>query len=164
MNILHIDENDINWEDCDKQSMSNIFHAICDCWNSGIHYTKDIAKKLGVSWSCVYENLLKGAKIGLCDYDPKKSSELNIKQQQLKRGNPVAVLRDDRIVGVFISGRELSRQSVDLFGSYFNPGSISYACRGTCKTCRGYKINRITKEQYEQLLPQFQTIQNECNL
>lgn len=161
LHMLDADENNIDWGKCDEAAMSNMFYEICDCWNSGIIDTKEIAKNIGVSWSCVYSNLIKGTKAGLCNYDPDLVRKNKINKTQIERGIPIMVLKDDKYIGVFATIRELSRQSLKLFGVYFNNGSISYACRGVCKTCHGYQIKKITRKEYEQLAPQFnQTIQN----
>lgn len=159
MTVLHITENNIDWDRCDKDAQSNLLYTICDCWNNGTKSTKAIAKHLKISWSCVHSNLIKGADIGLCDYDPKESSRMAAAKRQKETSQPVKVILNNIIVGVFPSSRELSRQSESLFGSYFNPGHISYARRdGT--SCHGYYVQDITHEEYEQLLPQFLTIQN----
>ncbi len=161
MKILDIDENNIDWGKCDINATSNTLYEICNCWNSGVRHAKTIAKYLGLSWSCVQTNLLKGASLGLCDYDPKVASDMKNKKQQQENSIPVAVLKNNTILSVFNSGRELSRQSQDKFGYYFNPGHISYVCKGKCKTCHGYNIKYITHEEYEQLSKQLNlTTQN----
>ena len=161
LNILQINEDDIDWEECDRQAMSNIFYEICNCWNSGIVDTNEIAKIIGVSWSCVYSNLVKGTLIGLCDYDSDLTKKNKINKAQREHGTPIMVLQDNQCIAVFPTIRELARQSLELFGVSFNVGSISYASRGVCQTCYGYQIKKVTHEEYEQLAPQFnQTIQN----
>ena len=165
MEILNINKNDIDWNECDINSTSNTLYEICDYWNSGIHHAKTIAKELGLSWSCVQTNLLKGASLGLCDYDPTIASDLKNKKQQMENSIPVAVFKNNIVIGVFSSGQDLSRQSQDKFGCYFNPGHISYVCRGKCKTCHGYGIKRIAHEEYERLSQQLNSkIQDKSNI
>lgn len=153
MSILRINEDDIDWNKCDKDGQSNILYTICDCWNDGIKDINKIAKHLGISWSCVYSNITKGASLGLCDYDSKKVKKEMYARAEKEKGQPIKVILDNMIVGVFPSSRELSRQSESLFGSYFNPGHISHSRRKGV-LCHGYHIQDITREEYEQLLPQ----------
>ena len=161
MSLLHINEDNIDWDECDKQAISNTLYVICDLWNSGIHHSRTIAKELGLSWSCVHENLLKGAKIGLCDYDPGVASRMKNEKQKRENGIPVAVLKNGSIVGIFISGRELARQSLEKFGHLFDPGYISRACHNQNITCFGYTIKHISHEEYDNYLKQLnKTIQN----
>ena len=161
LDILQVDDKSIDWEKCDKQAMSNVFYEICECWNSGIVDTKEITKIIGVSWSCVYSNLVKGTEIGLCNYDSKLTKSNKNYKAQRDSGISIKVLKDGVCVGVFLTIRELCRQSLQLFGKHFNNGAVSYACRGVTKTCYGYEIQKITYEEYEQLAPQFnQTVQN----
>ena len=157
MSIFHISEQDINWNECNEYALSNVFYAICDCWNSGIRNTKDIARKLELSWSCVHENLLKGSELNLCDYNPKASRIDARNKQKEKYGMPCIVSKNDIIVGIFASGQELSKQSLERFGHFFNPGHISCVCTGKANTCFGYNIKRITRKEYEDMLL---TIQN----
>lgn len=149
MNILEINESDIDWELCDKNALSNVLYCICECWNAGTKDTKTIAKQLGVSWSCVYENLKKGANLGLCDYDPNFTKKMTQQKQKDKASIPVKVIKNGDIIGIFESSRELSRQSEFLFGVFFNPGHLSYSRRYGC-SCHGYKIQDATREEYEQ--------------
>ena len=164
MKIVNIDEQNIDWSMCDKKATSNILYEICDCWNSGIIDTNEIAKIIGVSWSSVYVNLNKGTELGLCNYNSELTKNNKIKKAQLEKGTPIKVSKDGKLLGVFISMRELSRQSLQLFGKHFNNGNISYACRKITKTCYGYQIEKITYEEYERFKKLNSTTQNECNL
>lgn len=159
INILNIAPDSIDWKSCDKDALSNLLHTICQYWNDGIRHAKTIAKLLDRSWSCIHTNLKKGAEIGLCDYDPRQASMDALEKQCRDKRQPIRVLMDDHVVGVFPSLNALSRQSMNLFGVFFNPGHLSYSHR-TGSLCHGYTIQDITREEYERLLPQFQTIQN----
>lgn len=67
------------------------------------------------------------------------------------------------VVNVFASATELDEKSVNLYGVHMYKQHISAVCRGDRQHTCGYTMQYITREEYEQLIPQFQTIQNECN-
>ena len=161
LQILGTDEFHVHWNECDNAAMANVFYEICSCWNAGMIDTKEISKKLGVSRTCVYDNLLKGTAIGFCNYDSQKTKQYKIEQSKSKYGIPVVVFKNDKCVGVFSTIRELSRQSLELYGKHFNIGNISYACRNIIKTCYGYVVKKISHEEYEQLYQQHKI--NELN-
>lgn len=159
MSVLRIKESDIDWQQCDRDALSNILYTICECWNTGIRDTKAIAKQLGLSWSCVYDNLKKGVNLGLCDYDPNFTREMTRKRQRDKTSIPVKVLQNEKLIGIFESSSELSRQSESLFGVFFNPGHLSYSRRNG-GLCHGYNIQETSREEYEQFSQKLLTIQN----
>ena len=158
-NILNLNETNIDWNKCDQEALSNILYVICDYWNSGEKDKKIIAKELNISLSCINTNLNKGAKLGLCEYDSSIIRQEVIENAKKSRSQPVKVLKEDVIVAVFPSSRELSRQSERLFNVYFNPGHISYSRRFGV-LCHGYSIKDITHEEYDCLAIKFKTIQN----
>lgn len=60
----------IDWLEIAKFANKNIVKEVCDYWNSGIKNINIISKKSNISASTTRNYLVKGAKLGLCDYMP----------------------------------------------------------------------------------------------
>jgi hypothetical protein len=76
--LLNFKEEDINWLKCHESGCKNLVKVTCDLWNSGIKNTSKIAEQLKLYRSTISNYLKQGAKLGWCDYDPKKESKNNL--------------------------------------------------------------------------------------
>ena len=158
--------NMVNWELCNKQAASSYISIACEYWNNGIKSTTQIAKLMLINRLTVRRYLKIGASIGICDYTPEQGKNVNRqmrKEGTINRlGKCVAVYSKDKLVGVFRSGRDLERQSEAIFGFKILQSTVSQHCSGICNKIRrgDYTMEFITREENEQLLPQFSTIQN----
>ena len=63
----------IDWEYCERNALSSLVKSSCDLWNSGIHSCVEIGKILNIGKTTVRNYLLKGTKLGLCEYSRLKS-------------------------------------------------------------------------------------------
>ena len=140
-----------------------------DLWNDG-YSVRQIAETICVSDSTVLRYLKNATELSLCDYNNSIAFKRSYKYRPWKiphnktlpsRAKPIALYKNDTIVGVFYGGCELERLSKSLYGVCIKRSSISMVLTGKEKTTHGYKIKYITNEEYERLLPQFQTAQNE---
>lgn len=166
--LFNLQHKDINWEECNKRGITSRLYQACEYWNSGIHDRFKIANKMGISPATVFNYLKIGAEHGICLYNAennRKHAIDKISQINKKRiSKQLMVFTNDNIIGVFYSAAYLENVSMYLFGKQFKQNTITACCREDCKTAYGYNMKYISYEEYEQLLPQFQTIQNKCNL
>lgn len=70
-----IDLSLIDFEKSDIDSIISLLKISCDLWNNGIENTSIISKELNISKMTVINYLKKGAKLGLCNYNPKKEMQ-----------------------------------------------------------------------------------------
>lgn len=68
--ILNFKECDIDWVECEKFSRNSVILEACSLYKK-LGHTKSVAKELNISRRTATIYLIKGSKLGLCDYDPK---------------------------------------------------------------------------------------------
>ena len=69
------DLKNIDWDMCDRKAQSNNVLIACEMYRNGEHSIQKIARALRVSDFTARGYLRQGAKLGLCDYNPKLSLE-----------------------------------------------------------------------------------------
>ena len=154
--LLNLNNQDIDWLYCDLCATRTLINDICTLWNSNQFNTNDIANKLKIARVTVCGYLRKGAMLGLTDYDgkdvrSKKRAEIN---KIIARNNkkPIAIYKDNILIGVFASCSDLSKQSMGLFNKKFDDTVLSKAAKGDIKYAYGYTIQRISKEEFEKYI------------
>lgn len=141
------DLSNINWLECEEFALSNRVKEICDYWNL---YSKEyistikIGKVFNISANTILSYLKRGAKLGWCDYDAKKSKTKSCAKLN-KTINKVEIFKDGKSLGVFINCAELSRQSEELFGVHLIAKGISSVTRGERKSYKGYTFTNVKK-------------------
>ncbi len=74
LEILNINSNDIDWQQCHTFAASNFIKKICDFWESykkeseQVVETKMIAAHFHISTTCVLSSLKKGRELGWCNF------------------------------------------------------------------------------------------------
>jgi len=68
--LLGFTEDDIDWEECHKNTLTSMVKETCELWNSG-HKAKKISEILCICRSTANTYLKQGANLGWCNYDPK---------------------------------------------------------------------------------------------
>jgi len=71
-NLLNFEESDIYWLKCHEYACSSLVKVASDLWNSGIKNTLEIANIMKLSRSKITIFLKQGAKLNICDYNPKE--------------------------------------------------------------------------------------------
>lgn len=154
LNILSVSE--IDWEACDKFALSNMLFDTCETWNSGVHDVQKISLIMNLSPSAIRNYLNKGKELKLCDYDGMKVNSVRRSNQNREfnknRRSPIAVYKDENIVGVFEWCGELIDLSYELFGKKFSAPMIYKACKGDISHAYGYEMKNITKNQFNEYM------------
>lgn len=148
----------VDWNIADKQALNSNIKRAADLFNNGVISTKKIGEILGISRNTVRKYLKIATEIGWCKY-------VIINRKPLDNIKPIALFKDDKLVGAFIGASELSYKSKLIYGVDMDIRAISAVCNGKTrrKRIKGYIPKYITYDEYKQILPQFLTTQNECS-
>lgn len=79
-NILCFQENDINWEECDRFATLKFVFIASDLWKSGLSIY-DISKSLQIHHDTTTRYLKRGNNLGICDYSKEESRKRAGKQR-----------------------------------------------------------------------------------
>lgn len=128
------DLNKINWELCEINSLKSLIIEACNLWDNGINDVSEISNKLSVCDATVRTYLKKGAKIGLCNYNPETAMYIG-----RKKGKRVLCVTTGK---VFESITEAAKYYHINKGNY-----ISYCCKN--KRCYAGKLEDGTRLNWE---------------
>ena len=151
-----LDLTSIDWDVANNHALNSNVKKSADLFNSGITSVKQIGELIGADRSTVRKYLKIATEIGWCNY-------IIVNEKPLSNIKPIALYKDNDMVGVFISASELSKKkSQQLYGVYMDTRNISSVFNNNTRTKRvkGYTPKHITDDEYIRLLPQFLTIQN----
>lgn len=130
--ILSFSDNDVDWNYCYEQCMSNKIKEICDYYMKTMLSTMKIAEEMNCGNNLVREALLKGDSLGWCVYATTKA-----------RPKPTKIYNDKETI-LFKSVRDVVKQSKKYFGKYVDIMSINHCYIKYNKPCNGYYIETIT--------------------
>ena len=145
-NLLNVDMNLIDFNKCNEYSLSSIIYDVCMDWDGTIASYDYICEKHHISRDTLKNYLKIGTEIGWCNYDASLAYQQRADQYASK---PIKVLKNEKILGVFKSAKELERQSLELFGVQISCTHASEVCRGDRITHMGFNFAYITQEEYE---------------
>jgi hypothetical protein len=172
-NILNSDINTmfnlsvVDWNIANSFAVDSNIRIAAKLWNAEDCCTIDIGKQLGVSRDTARGYLKIAADLGLCGYNEQEIEDRMLKrinQNNKNKSKPIALYKHGILINVFLGVVDLDHQSEKLYGVHMDFRNTYAVCKGNKKQAYGYTMKFITKEEYEQLLPQFKTVQNECNL
>jgi very-short-patch-repair endonuclease len=75
--LLNFKENNVNWLKCHEYACSNVLKEACQLWDNGNKKITKIANILKLDRHTIAIYLKQGAKLGWCDYKPKKIKKSN---------------------------------------------------------------------------------------
>lgn len=134
----------IDWDECTKFALGNKVKEACEYKrNNSNMTTQDIANIIGYHHSTISRWLKKGDKIGWCHYNPKEEQSKNMKRVNKLMCKPVEMFKDEISLGIFESGTEIEKRSIELFGIQLDQGYISKCCLGKQKKHKGYNFKYI---------------------
>ena len=147
-----------DWDIAHKYAISNNVQLAAESWNNGALNSYEVGKILGVSGVTAQNYLKTAGDLGMCNYsnsEVNKRRKLRIMETKQRNGSPIALLKNNEIVGVFYGVCDAERQSDILYGEHINHQNLSAVINGRRSHVKGYTARHITHEEYEQLLPQF---------
>lgn len=162
-----IDLSSIDWDAANKIALQSNIIIAAKLWGDGLGIS-EISSKLGVVSTTINEYLKTASKLKLCDYNFENAIQRRTKNVAIavreKKSKHIALYKNDFLINIFYNAEDLAKQSFELYGVHLNRRNVCSVCLGHRKHVGGYTMKYISREEYELLLPQFQTIQNECNL
>lgn len=133
----------INWFKCEEFALSNLVKEACEIKkNNPVLSTLDIANTMKIARNTITKYLNLGCELGWCDYNPKEEMiliyEKNAKRSMEKFSKSVEIFKDEISLGVFKSGKEIERQSENLFGVKLFAPVISEVCNNKKPQYKGF--------------------------
>lgn len=142
------DLSEVNWDECEKLTSSNLLKDACTIWNAGSKNISEISTDLKISDSTVRRYLKKGAKFGWCDYNASEIQIENAKRMSKITSKKVVQLsHKGDFVSEFDSVSSASRQL-----GIKSTGDISKVCKNKYgyKSAGGYRW--MYKEDYDKMI------------
>jgi very-short-patch-repair endonuclease len=107
-----LDLSKINWEQCDKNSLSSKVIEVCELWNK-YKNTGKIKEVVNLNKTVIRDYLKRGTELNLCMYDPKLEMIKNGKNSGNHLFKKIICLENNMI---FNSANECREKSKDIFG------------------------------------------------
>ena len=142
----------INWDMVQKVASNSKIKMAAELWDNEKKGVTEISKILNVS-SATVRNYLKIANtLNMCNYNPQEAEKRRRKNAanaaSIKHSKPIALLVNNKIIGVFKSAQDLENKSIELFDTYISSANVAAACKQKNKTIRGYAVRHITNNEY----------------
>ena len=158
------DLNSINWCLANSFAADSNIKLAAKLWDSEDCCAIDVGTKLGVSRDTARGYLKIASNLGLCNYNEQEIEDRMLRRiyrNNKHKSKPIALYKDGDMINVFLGVVDLDKQSEALYGVHMDYRNIYAVCKGDRKHTYGYTMKYITREEYEQLAPQFNpTIQN----
>lgn len=139
--ILNFIEDDIDWNLCNEKATSNIIKEICYFYEENKHemLVTDIASKFNISRYCLRNYLLRGNEFGWCHYIA------NGRTIAPKKFPKVQIIKQDKVIGIYNSIKELEQISKEKFDVSLQSNTISACASGSYKypTYKGYSFKYV---------------------
>lgn len=114
----------VDWFKCEEIAQNSLVKESCKLYMSGINRTEDIGKILHIDKTTARRYLKRGAKLGLCDFNPNNS--------------PIAITlvdNDENIIMAFRSYRECVEKIRELYDIVIDRKKL----KGFCESKQPYK-------------------------
>lgn len=144
--LLCLNSDSVDYNKCNKYATSNLIYSVCMDWDGTIYSYDYVCEKHHISRDTLKNYLKIGTEIGWCDYNVSLAYQQRADKYASKA---VKVLKNEEVLGVFKSVKELERQSLKLFGVQISSTHASEVCRGDRETHMDFNFEYITKEEYE---------------
>jgi len=141
----------IDWDLVNKKSQKSLIKGACNfkCNDENLT-TSQIGKIMNLSRITIKTYLQIGNDLGWCKYNPDEEKKKSLELKALQKSKPVKLFKNDKFLGVFKSIVELSNNSKSLYGVNLNKTSISQTCNKKQKTCKGFKCEFVSKDEYNE--------------
>lgn len=142
----------IDWSECEEFALSNLVKIACEYKKNNINLTTtNIGKIMGISVGTIKRWLIKGSKIGWCEYNTKQEKIKSAKKLSQYRNKITLIFKDAILLGVFESAKLISLSSLELFETKLKAELITRACRNK-KQYNGYSFKYIADLTPEELV------------
>jgi len=143
----------VDWSDILKKSLNNLVKEVCDMFESDTSLTcTDVAKKMGLSISCVSTYLKKGKQVGFTSYTKQSLKNRVDKKRYYNRIQPIALLENDKVVAIFEKSKDLIASNDGSFFPIF-PCSKLYNFTERCKLNKsGFRFVNVDKLIFKSLI------------
>ena len=119
--ILQIDINKVDWNQCDRFAQSNLVKEVCNYYKDVDKNTSNISNNFNLHLSTICRYLKKGERFGWCDYNS------NVRKVEVFDKNGISM-------GIYNSAEYI----VNNTDYGYNSHCIRNVCRGKYKTHNGY--------------------------
>lgn len=118
------------------------FNDLIKYWNKNPYTrTSILSQKFGLHQSTIITYLKKASEDNLCDYNPQKSLEFEMKNRS---AYPIFVYDSNmKLLKTYKSSSECEKMSENDFGVKLNKRNIDYVCTGRSKHHKGFYFSRI---------------------
>lgn len=156
---LFLNLSSVNWNLANEHALDSYIKRSADLFNMGIKSPSQIGKLLGISATSIRKYLKTATDIGWCTYTV-------INGKSITHVRPIALYKDNNMVGIFMNAYDLDKQSTEIYGVHMDYRNIHAACNGLNRHKRvaGYTPKYITYDEYQHLSLQFQATQNKHNV
>ena len=137
----------VNWLEVESFALSNLVKIACEHKKSNSESTtSDIGELMKLNRHTIRTYLIKGSKLGWCDYSAKEENFKRNSKISKINSKPVEIFKDNTSIAIFKSVAELERKSEELFGVKLISQSISYFCTTEQKIPhKGFTFKYITQ-------------------
>jgi transposase len=138
-----INMQNINWIKCDSDAQKNIIKNVCIAYqNNQWSKIETIAEEFNIGRNTVTMYLKKGSQHGWCEYNTDNSRQRWIRNLQLSKIYPISIYRNDSLIAVYPSLKELIRRSEKEYKVKFSRGGVKRSMK--FKTLyKGYRIEYV---------------------
>lgn len=143
----------VDWSDILKKSLNNLVKEVCTMFESDTSLTcVDVAKKMGLSASCISTYLKKGKQVGFTLYTKQSLKNRTDKKRYYNRIQPIALLKNDKVVTIFEKSKDLVASNNGDFFPIF-PCSKLYNFTERCKLNKnGFHFANVDKFVFKNLI------------
>lgn len=134
----------IDWKMCLERASSNLIKVVSDLKKNNPNMTTaQIGNIVGRDVSTISDYLKIGNDLGWCKYSPTDEiKRICAENGRKSRSKPISIYKDGICLGNFLSGKDLERQSVDMFGVKLNGNWAHNACKNNLEY-KGYTFKYI---------------------
>lgn len=146
LNLFNLSK--VDWLKCEEFALSNQVEKVCEYWNNKEEWetTTDLANKFNLSITTIRRYLKQGYKLGWCtDYNPDDELKKAYKFAIKSTAKPVKVFKSDKLLGIYPSVSELSRQSEEIFGVKLSSSKIGLVCNGKRNHHKGFTFKYVER-------------------
>lgn len=140
--IIHFNEEDIDWKRCSADAIKNVVKEVCEYYKENKISTALLATKFKISQTSVIDYLKKGNKIGWCVFNPLE----NIREAAKQTGKNTMPVYQYGLDGIFIREWKGGAAEVERELGIVHT-SICFCCKGKYETAGGFMWRHIYSEK-----------------